>query len=79
LHYIETWENRGYCDGIPDEVPARLMQLRKAPSYKAVAIAILKNDLTDLGYSPPVSAWYSELKRIEIEARPGLKQRRLFR
>ena len=76
--YIKAWESRGYSDGIPDEVPARLMWLRKAPSYKAIALAILKNDMTDLGYTPPVSAWYSELKRIEIEARGGERQLRLF-
>lgn len=44
------------------------MQLKKAPSYRAVCIAILKNSLGDLG-ELPVSAWYSELKRIEINAR----------
>lgn len=54
------------------------MWLRKAPSYKAIALAILKNDMTDLGFTPPVSAWYSELKRIEIEARGGERQMRLF-
>jgi predicted phosphoadenosine phosphosulfate sulfurtransferase len=54
------------------------MQLRKAPSYKAIALAILKNDMTDLGFSPPFSAWYFELKRVEIEARGGERQRRLF-
>jgi predicted phosphoadenosine phosphosulfate sulfurtransferase len=54
------------------------MALRKAPSYKAIALAILKNDITDLGFTPPASAWYSELKRIEIEARGGERQKRLF-
>ena len=76
--YLKTWQRRGYSDGIPDEVPARLMSLRKAPSYKAIALAILKNDITDLGFTPPASAWYSELKRIEIEARGGERQKRLF-
>lgn len=68
-NYVKTWEGRGYSSGIPDEVPSRLMQLRKAPSYKAICIAILKNDPADLGASLPVSGWYSELKRIEISAR----------
>lgn len=78
MQYITTWEAKGYSDGIPDAVPSRLMQLRKAPSYKAIALAILKNDMTDLGFSPPFSAWYFELKRVEIEARGGERQRRLF-
>ena len=42
--YIETWESRCYSNGIPDEVPNRLMELNKAPSYKQIAIAIMKND-----------------------------------
>ena len=53
LKYIIKWENRCYHNGIPDEIPARLDQLNKAPSYKAIARAIIKNDfcLKSLGYS----------------------------
>lgn len=63
-HYIETWQRRGYSDGIPDEVPSELMRLNFAPSHKAIAIAVLKNDhsLSSLGYSQPVSPWYSVIK-----------------
>lgn len=70
-HYIETWERRGYENGIPEEVPHELMRLNLAPSYKAIAIAILKNDhtLSSLGYSKPVSPWYNAIKKHEIEAR----------
>ena len=76
--YVSTWEARGYSDGIPDEVPHRLMVLNKAPSYKAIVKAILRNDITELGASRPFSPWYSELKRIEIEARGGERQMRFF-
>lgn len=70
--YIERWIKQGYPDGIPDEVPDQLMQLQLAPSYKAIALAILKHDhaCLSLGFSAPYSPWYNELKRIEIEARP---------
>ena len=73
--YIETWEERCYSDGIPDEVPPRLSQLNKAPSYKQICSAIFKNDhcLKTLGFTPPKSAAYRELKRIEIEERNRLK------
>lgn len=73
--YIETWEERCYSDGIPDEVPPRLSQLNKAPSYKQICSAIFKNDhcLKTLGFTPPKGAAYSELKRIEIEERNRLK------
>ena len=69
--YVETWENRCYKDGIPDEVPNEIAD--KVPSYKRIAMAILKNDLqlTSLGYEPKKSKYYSVLKKIEIDARPN--------
>ena len=42
--YVSEWRLRGYSMDIPDEVPAALMAEDLAPSYKAIAIAILKND-----------------------------------
>jgi len=69
--YIETWESRDYHEGIPDEVPIRLDALNKAPSYKAICRAILKNDicLESLGFSKPKSEYYSLLKQIELRER----------
>lgn len=69
--YVETWREQGYPDDIPDEVPLVLMQQQLAPSYQAIAVAILKNDhaLTSLGFSAPTSKWYGILKRIEIDNR----------
>ena len=77
--YVQKWMERGYSDDIPDEVPTALMQMGLAPSWKAIAIAILKNDhsMKSLGFEAGYSPWYSELKRIEIESRGGLKQRQL--
>lgn len=70
--YIDTWKERGYPEDIPDEVPDVLMQLGLAPSYKAIALTILDNDLQciGLGYAPKKSKWYGILKRIELEQRP---------
>lgn len=67
--YIKTWEKRCYSDGIPDEVPVEIADM--VPSYKRIAIAILKNDfpLKSLGFNPPVSEYYGILKRIEIKER----------
>lgn len=69
--YISNWKKQGYADGIPDEVPAPLMQRNLAPSYKAIAQAILSNDLhmESLGFAAPSSEWYSVLKKIEISER----------
>jgi len=70
--YVEKWKGRGYADDIPDEVPDVLMKDQLAPSYKAIAIAILKNDhpMQSLGFEPKASKWYGILKRIELENRP---------
>jgi predicted phosphoadenosine phosphosulfate sulfurtransferase len=71
LAYIKKWEGRGYSNGIPDEADANLEALIKAPSYRAICMAIVKNDvqLTSLGYSRPKSFAYMTLKQIEIEER----------
>lgn len=76
--YIQTWKSRCYFDDIPDEGPDDIYD--KVPSYRRICIAILKNDhcLKSLGYEPTPSKYYSILKKIEIEARPGyVKQLKL--
>jgi predicted phosphoadenosine phosphosulfate sulfurtransferase len=67
--YIKTWENRCYHDGIPDEAPVEISDM--VPSYKRIAIAILRNDypLKSLGFTPKTSKFYTILKGIEIRAR----------
>ena len=69
--YKNLWKNRCYENGIPDEVQAKVMKSKRAPSYKAIALAILKNDhsLQTLGVTPIKSRWYDELKRIELKQR----------
>lgn len=67
--YVEQWQRNCYFDGIPDEVPPGIDHL--APSWKKIAICILKNDLNfiGLGYKPPYSDYYTILKGIEINNR----------
>jgi predicted phosphoadenosine phosphosulfate sulfurtransferase len=43
--YVSQWEARCYQIGIPDEVPKRLADSGRVPSYKAIAMCILRNDL----------------------------------
>lgn len=76
--YLLKWE-QVYSKGIPDEVPSRLDELNKAPSYKRIALAILNNDIDKIG-ARKKSKWYSELKRIELSAKGKIKnkQYRLF-
>jgi len=47
------------------------MESGRVPSYKAIAMSILNNDvsLKKLGFQGKHSDWYSELKRIEISKR----------
>lgn len=68
--YIKTWENRCYFEGIPDEVSDGLMKSMRVPSYKAIALALLKNDLMlySLGFSPEVSKWYKVIKKEQLKS-----------
>jgi predicted phosphoadenosine phosphosulfate sulfurtransferase len=63
--YVQTWQRRCYSQGIPEEVPKKIMDSRRAPSWKAVAIAILQNDLamTQLGFQP--ASWERQKKATE--------------
>lgn len=45
MDYEKTWRDRCYDAGLPDEVPAKLSASGRAPSWKAIAMCILKNDL----------------------------------
>jgi predicted phosphoadenosine phosphosulfate sulfurtransferase len=73
--YIRKWKAQGYPDDIPDEVPQVLANQNLAPSYKAICIALLRNDhnLESLGFSPKKSHWYSAIKRVELAERARLK------
>lgn len=72
------WENRCYKDGIPDEVTHILEKSNRVPSYKAIAVCILKNDLmlTGLGFSGEYSQWSKVLK--EEKAKKESKQIEMF-
>lgn len=78
--YIVEWKDCGYPDDIPDEVPDALMKRGLAPSYRVIAIALLRNDLhlSSLGFSRPQSEWYGALKREEIQERNKSIQGDLF-
>jgi hypothetical protein len=69
--YLWFWGLRGYRKGIPEEVPAEVTRKQYAPSWKAIAVAILSNDVTlqSLGFSGPTSAYYSFFKQIELAER----------
>ncbi len=74
--YLTIWQHQGYSDAIPDVVLDDVMHERLAPSYKAIALAILKHDhgLQSLGFAAPESRWYVTLKQIELQHRTGTQQ-----
>lgn len=62
--YISLWETRCYSEGLPDEAPNEIDDM--VPSYKRIAVAILKNDLTHIGVAPITTKYYGILKSIEL-------------
>ena len=71
--YISQWKKRCY-DDLPDEILEKLAKTNRAPSYKQIAIAILRNDhqLKSLGFEGKESQWYRILKNKDN------KQQELF-
>lgn len=55
--------------GIPDEVPNLAMSAHRAPSWKAIAHCLLKNDLQllGLGYQPIPGERFNFLRTKDIE------------
>ena len=47
--YCQKWEGRCYRDGIPDDIPRKIFVAGRAPSYRAIAVCILQNDLKLFG------------------------------
>ena len=68
--YVEEWQKRCYYNGIPDEAPISLKD--HVPSWKKIAVCLLKNDLylEGIGMKGFTSKYYHELKRIELLSRP---------
>ncbi len=67
--YVRVWEERCYKNGIPDEVPIGIQKSMRAPSYRAIAEAILQNDLAlyTLGFQPHISHWYRVVKSEKLK------------
>jgi len=65
--YNQQWRRRCYSDGIPEEVPKKVAASGRAPSWKAVAVALLQNDLHlyQLGFARPA---YEKQRRVVTTA-----------
>jgi len=67
--YLEVWEKRCYLNnGIPNELPPGLASTNRAPSWKSIAVAILRNDhnLYSLGFARPVSDQAEMLRQQKL-------------
>ena len=69
--YVRMWKSRCYSHEIPDEVPTKVASSGRAPSWRAVAIALLQNDLHlyQLGYARPA---YDRQRRVVTMAQIAL-------
>jgi hypothetical protein len=58
--YLAWWAQRGYAAGLPEEVPDEVMHKHYAPSYKAIGLALLMNDvsLRSLGFPQSIRRAY---------------------
>lgn len=73
-YWIKQWEKRCYKGGLPDDIPNEIFY--RAPSYKRIVLAIMKNDdqLQLLGFSKRDSIYYRILKRKELKERGVIKE-----
>lgn len=73
LLFERWWSKKGYPDGLPDEAPYELEAARRAPSWRRVCKALLRNDwwAKGLGFSQHRSEAYEKyldlMRRRKIE------------
>ena len=77
--FEEWWKDRGYPDGIPDEVPQILESKKLAPSWRRVCKSLLRNDYwcKGLGFTQQKTKAYKkylELKKKRREEAEYLKE-----
>ena len=67
--FISWWKDRGYPEGIPDEVPYLLESKKLAPSWRRVCKSLLRNDFwcKGLGFTQHKTDAYK--KYLEMKKR----------
>lgn len=66
--YIKWYMNRGYVDGIPDEVDKQMEKQNDVPSWRRICQTLLRNDYwcKGLGFSPTKQSAYNQyLERMK--------------
>lgn len=69
--YLKWWSDRGYENGIPDFVDARLESAGKVPTWRKICKTFLKNDYwcKGLGFSPTKASAYEAYKKLMAKRR----------
>ena len=64
--FLHWWQAHGYPDGIPDEADIHLEAAKKAPSWKRVCKALLRNDYwcKGLSFTQTKSEAYEKYKKV---------------
>lgn len=64
--FLHWWQAHGYQDGIPDEADIHLEAAKKAPSWKRVCKALLRNDYwcKGLSFTQTKSEAYEKYKKV---------------
>lgn len=76
LLFTKWWVERGYPDGIPDEVDYALEAKRLAPSWRRVCKTLLRNDYwgKGLGFSQQKSDAYAKYQKLMRDRRERWQQ-----
>lgn len=69
--YFKWWAERGYPDGIPDSVEAKLEAMGKVPTWRKIVKTFLKNDYwcKGLGFSPTKTSAYQRYVELSKKRR----------
>lgn len=69
--FLHWWQQRGYAEGIPDVMDAKLEASKEVPSWRRVAKALLRNDYwcKGLSFSQHKSQAYEKYLRIMRDRR----------
>ena len=73
--YIKWYMNRGYVDGIPDEVDKQMEKQNDVPSWRRICQTLLRNDYwcKGLGFSPTKQSAYNQyLERMKKKRKESL-------
>jgi predicted phosphoadenosine phosphosulfate sulfurtransferase len=64
--FVHWWEERGYPNGIPDEADNHLEADKKAPSWRRICKALLRNDYwcKGLSFTQTKAGYFEKYQKI---------------